>query len=717
MDAAEGRLDTLEAVVSTGGQSLDTTATTLVGAINEVHGEVNTNTTNIGVIGDLDTTASNLVGAVNEVHTEVDNNKSSADTDRAAIRTEFAAADGVVTAAYIAADTAVTGAFQSADAAQTTALQSYADTAEADAITAAGVYTDAEVLTEKNRAEAAELVLTNGLAAEASTARAAESANATAAANNLTEITATQSGAGLELNGTYTAHSGSNYIDAGSNLKAVDLLLDAQANANEVAIAGEITDRTTAVAAEATTARAAEQANAAAIVTENGRATGVENTLSGLITTNATAIATESTRAQAAEGVNATAIANIISNTDAAVLDSLSEIVTAFQSADSTLTGLVSANTTAHQTNATGLAAEIVDRAAADTALDTAYKAADTTLQNNIDLKLALAGGTMSGDIAMGSNKVTGLANGSASTDAINKGQLDAAISAQDISVYDTDDLTEGSNLYFTSARARTSISVVDTAGNGLVSYDNTTGVISVNTNETVLDLTDVSDTAYTNKDGFVLTVNSAEDGMELKDPSLIFTNNFRQTIAGDGTATQFALTQDINQSDAMVFVGGVIQDPVTHYTVASQVITMTSAMPVGTQAVVIAPQVGLSPTLTAGQVTTDKLSADIKAYVQGSNVSTTTGGDVIDTFAKATYRSAKYIIQADDGNGNYETREALVTHDGTTAYITEYAMVYTGANLVGDASVNMNGNNVELTYTTNSGTATVKVISTYIDV
>ena len=381
------------------------------------------------------------------------------------------------------------------------------------------------------------------------------------------------------------------------------------------------------------------------------------------------------------------------------------------------MTGLVNSNATDIATNATNLAQEIVDRAAADTALDTAYKAADTTLQNNIDLKLPLAGGTMSGDIAMGSNKVTGLANGTANTDAINKGQLDAAISAQDISVYDTGDLAEGSNLYYTDARSRAAISVTDTAGNGLVSYDNSTGVISIDTDGTVLDLTDVSDTAYTNKDGFVLTVNANEDGMELKDPSLIFTNNFRQTIAGDGVATQFALTQDINQADAMVFVGGVIQDPVTHYTVANQVITMTSAMPVGTQAVVIAPQVGLSPTLTAGQVTSDKLSADIKAYVQGSNVSTTTGGDVIDTFAKATYRSAKYIIQADDGNGNYETREALVTHDGTTAYITEYAMVYTGNNLVGDASVNMNGANVELTYTTNSGTATVKVISTYIDV
>ena len=80
-------------------------------------------------------------------------------------------------------------------------------------------------------------------------------------------------------------------------------------------------------------------------------------------------------------------------------------------------------------------------------------------------------------------------------------------------------------------------------------------------------------------------------------------------------------------------------------------------------------------------------------------------------------YRSAKYVIQVGDGNGNYETREALVVHDGTTAYITEFAMVYTGSDLIGDASVTMSGNNVLLTYTPTSGSATVKVIGTYIDV
>ena len=718
MNAAEGRLDSLEAVVQSVGQSLDTTATTLVGAINEVHGEVNTNTTNVGVIGDLDTTAANLVGAVNEVHGEVNANKTAADTDRADIRTEFAAADGVVTAAYIAADTAVTGAFTAADAAVTTAMQAYADTAEADAISSAATYTDAEVLTEKNRALAAEGANTSAITAEASTARAAESANAAAAAANLLEITATQASGGFNLDGSYTVHSGSNYIDSGANLKAVDLLLDAQVKANADAIAGEITARTADVTAEETRAIAEEARIEGLVTAEAVTARAAEGTLTTNVTANANAIAAESTRAQAAEGVNATAIANIISNTDAAALDSLTEIVAAFEGADSTLTGLVSANTTAHQTNATGLATEIVDRAAADTALDTAYKAADTTLQSNIDLKLALAGGTMSGNIVMGSNKVTGLANGTDANDAINKSQLDAAVSALDLSNFDTDDLAEGSSaLYFTTARARTSISVSDVAGNGLASYDNTTGVISINTNESVLDLTDVSDTAYTGKEDFVLRVNAAEDGMELVSPLDIFAHNWRQTIPGDGTATQFALTNPVDQSDALVFVGGVIQDPVTHYSITNQVITMTSAMPVGTAAVVVAPSVGLVPVLSAGQVTTDKLSADIKAYVQGSNVSTTTGGDVIDTFAKATYRSAKYIIQADDGNGNYETREALVTHDGTTAYITEFALVYTGAGLVGDASVNMNGNNVELTYTTNSGTATVKVISTYIDV
>ena len=44
------------------------------------------------------------------------------------------------------------------------------------------------------------------------------------------------------------------------------------------------------------------------------------------------------------------------------------------------------------------------------------------------DNKLETSGGTMSGAIAMGSSKITGLADGTATNDAVNKGQLDAAV-------------------------------------------------------------------------------------------------------------------------------------------------------------------------------------------------------------------------------------------------------------------------------------------------
>jgi hypothetical protein len=47
------------------------------------------------------------------------------------------------------------------------------------------------------------------------------------------------------------------------------------------------------------------------------------------------------------------------------------------------------------------------------------------------------------------------------------------------LSNHDTADLAEGTNLYFTAARARGNISVTDAGGDGSLSYDNSTGVIT----------------------------------------------------------------------------------------------------------------------------------------------------------------------------------------------------------------------------------------------
>lgn len=46
-----------------------------------------------------------------------------------------------------------------------------------------------------------------------------------------------------------------------------------------------------------------------------------------------------------------------------------------------------------------------------------------------------------------------------------------------------------------------------------------------------------------------------------------------------------------------------------------------------------------------------------------------------IDSWSSATYRSAKYLVQLTQGS-KYQVSEVLVIHDGTTAYLTEYAVV-----------------------------------------
>jgi len=93
--------------------------------------------------------------------------------------------------------------------------------------------------TEQARAEAAELVLTTGLAAEAVTARAAEGANATAIAQEA------------------------------SRAAAAEAVIQADVDQNEL-------DADAAIAAEAVTARAAELANATAISDEETRALAAE---------------------------------------------------------------------------------------------------------------------------------------------------------------------------------------------------------------------------------------------------------------------------------------------------------------------------------------------------------------------------------------------------------------------------------------------------------
>jgi hypothetical protein len=97
------------------------------------------------------------------------------------------------------------------------------------------------------------------------------------------------------------------------------------------------------------------------------------------------------------------------------------------------------------------------------------------------------------------------------------------------------------------------------------------------------------------------------------------------------------------------------------------------------------------------------------------ATTSITTVATAVDTWAYATYRSAKYVVQvtctaSTGGNVNqYQTSEVMVIHDGTTATMTEYGVVKTGADLA-TLTVDINGANCRLLAVAANSTDTITV-------
>lgn len=84
----------------------------------------------------------------------------------------------------------------------------------------------------------------------------------------------------------------------------------------------------------------------------------------------------------------------------------------------------------------------------------------------------------------------------------------------------------------------------------------------------------------------------------------------------------------------------------------------------------------------------------------------------VVDTWALATYRSGKYMLQVTCTAGSdinqYQTSEILVIHNGTVSTLTDYAVIRTGNNLV-TFTTDVSGGNVRLLAQATAGN-TVKV-------
>jgi hypothetical protein len=95
------------------------------------------------------------------------------------------------------------------------------------------------------------------------------------------------------------------------------------------------------------------------------------------------------------------------------------------------------------------------------------------------------------------------------------------------------------------------------------------------------------------------------------------------------------------------------------------------------------------------------------------ANVAVGASATTIDTMSTSTYRSAKYVIQVTNGS-NYQVMEALLISNGTTATVTTYGSVSTGASL-GTVSATQSGSNALLQFTGTGAGNQVRIKKDYI--
>ena len=148
-----------------------------------------------------------------------------------------------------------------------------------------------------------------------------------------------------------------------------------------------------------------------------------------------------------------------------------------------------------------------------NTTADTYFVLADATAGAAVWVShLHLTGGTMTGAIAMGSNKITGLADGTASADAINKGQLDGLIDSAPAALNTLNELAAalGDDVNFSTTVATNIATKLPLAGGTMTGALNTLD-INLTDSDVAHGITNV---AATDAYGHLSTIHGTQGGL-----------------------------------------------------------------------------------------------------------------------------------------------------------------------------------------------------------
>ncbi len=358
-----------------------------------------------------------------------------------------------------------------------------------------------------------------------------------------------------------------------------------------------------------------------------------------------------------------------------------------------------------------------------------AQDAATKTYTDTKDgLKVTKAGDSMTGDLAMGSNKVTGLAAPTAGGDASNKTYVDnllgsgvsAATSAAAALVSETNAATSETNAGTSATNANTS------ALAAAASYDSfddrylgpkTTAPTVDNDGDAL-----ITGTLYFNSVLNIMYVYSGA-GWQAAGSSVNGTSSRNVYVATAGQ-TVFTTSYDVGFVD--VYLNGIkLQNSVDFTATSGTSITLTVAASVndvlntvayGT--FVLANHYSSAASdaryvQIAGDTMTGALNLNSNVTLDTNTGSTSaTAQTPVATFAHASFNSAKLLVTANNGTDTYIS-ELLVVHNGTTASATEYGQVSTATFTVA-YDVDINGADVRLLATAPAATATTyKVLKT----
>jgi len=229
-------------------------------------------------------------------------------------------------------------------------------------------------------------------------------------------------------------------------------------------------------------------------------------------------------------------------------------------------------------------------------------------------------------------------------------------------------------------------------------------------------------------------------NGTSWASASTSFTVIADQQITPNGSTNTFALTNVGTTAGTIVSINGVVQIPTLAYSIFSGNSNIVfTEIPLSTDIIDIrtltttATVTGLSTGSGKSQVTVDD-SAGI-GFISGgggptqvftmpiggglvsndANISVASSGTptTIDTVSTTTYRSAKYVVQVTNGT-NFQTMEALMVQNGTTAFINTYGVVSTAGNL-GILSATVSSGNVLVQFTAANSTNNVRTFREYI--